>query len=143
MTFSATHIGLRRCWRGLALSCLALMLAACGGDDKAPAGGAGGQGGGDRPTPVTTIRLQPETFAERISAIGTVKARESVTVTAKVSELVQQVHFDSGDEVRAGAPLITLSDRQQHRQAPCRRHRRPRASAQGTTARDRASIAGG
>ncbi len=113
MTFSATHIGLRRCWRGLALSCLALMLAACGGGDKAPAGGAGGQGGGDRPTPVTTIRLQPETFAERISAIGTVKARESVTVTAKVSELVQQVHFDSGDEVLAGAPLITLSDRQQ------------------------------
>lgn len=94
-----------------------LALAACGGD-KASSGGpgggpGGGQGGADRPVPVTTVRLQPESFAERISAIGTVKARESVTITAKVSELVQQVHFDSGDEVRAGAPLITLSDRQQ------------------------------
>lgn len=94
-----------------------LALAACGGD-KASSGGpgggpGGGQGGADRPVPVTTARLQPESFAERISAIGTVKARESVTITAKVSELVQQVHFDSGDEVRAGAPLITLSDRQQ------------------------------
>lgn len=94
-----------------------LALAACGGD-KASSGGpgggpGGGQGGGDRPVQVTTARLQPESFAERISAIGTVKARESVTITAKVSELVQQVHFDSGDEVRAGAPLITLSDRQQ------------------------------
>ncbi len=113
LILSATTVAAGGWWRAMALSCLALMLAACGGDDKAPAGPAGGQGGGDRPTPVTTVRLQPETFAERISAIGTVKARESVTVTAKVSELVQQVHFDSGDEVRAGAPLITLSDRQQ------------------------------
>ena len=114
LTLSATSVAASRWWRVVTLPCLALMLAACGGDDKAPAGPAGGQGGGgDRPIPVTTVRLQPETFAERISAIGTVKARESVTVTAKVSELVQQVHFDSGDEVRAGAPLITLSDQQQ------------------------------
>lgn len=114
LTLYATNIAAGRWRRAMALSCLALMLASCGGDDKAPSGPAGGQGGGgDRPTPVTTVRLQPETFAERISAIGTVKARESVTVTAKVSELVQQVHFDSGDEVRAGAPLVTLSDQQQ------------------------------
>ena len=96
----------------------ALLLAGCGGDAPSSGGGPGGRGGpggagGDRPIPVTTVRLQPETFSERIAAIGTVKARESITVTAKVSELVEQVHFDSGDEVRAGAPLITLSDRQQ------------------------------
>jgi membrane fusion protein (multidrug efflux system) len=96
----------------------ALLLAGCGGDAPSAGGGPGGRGGpggpgGDRPIPVTTVRLQPETFTERIAAIGTVKARESITVTAKVSELVEQVHFDSGDEVRAGAPLITLSDRQQ------------------------------
>lgn len=106
-----------RAARAIGLFALMLALVACG-DDKAAAGGpgggpGGGQGGGDRPVPVTMVRLQPETFAERISAIGTVQARESVTVTAKVSELVEQVHFDSGDEVRAGAPLITLSDRQQ------------------------------
>lgn len=40
-------------------------------------------------------------------------ARESVTVTAKVSETVERVHFDSGDEVRAGAVLVTLSGNQQ------------------------------
>jgi membrane fusion protein, multidrug efflux system len=93
---------------------LSLMLAACG--DKAPSGGGPGGGagqGGDRPTPVTTLRLQPEAFADSVVAIGTVKARESVTVTAKVSEIVQTVHFDSGQEVRRGDPLITLSDRQQ------------------------------
>src|SRR3546814_3175367 len=51
---------------------------------------------------------------DRIRALGTVKARESVDVTAKVSETVEQVHFDSGDEVAKGAPLVTLSGQQQH-----------------------------
>lgn len=93
---------------------LSLGLVACG-SGATPAGGPGGGAGqgGDRPTPVTTVRIQPETFADSVTAIGTVKARESVTVTAKVSEIVQTVHFDSGQNVRAGDPLITLSDRQQ------------------------------
>ena len=99
--------------RSYVLSTLLLALAACGGGDK-PAAGANNAGqGGDRPTPVTTVRLQPQTFADSIIAIGTVKARESVTVTAKVSEIVQKVHFDSGQEVRVGDPLITLSNNQQ------------------------------
>ena len=96
-----------------AATVLACVLAACGGKDDAASGKPGGPGGGDRPATVTTLRLQPESFAERTSAIGTVKAHESVTITAKVSELVDAVHFESGQEVRAGAPLVTLSDRQQ------------------------------
>jgi membrane fusion protein (multidrug efflux system) len=56
--------------------------------------------------------MQP--WHDRIRALGTVKARESVDVTAKVSETVQQVHFDSGDEVAEGTPLVTLSGQQQH-----------------------------
>lgn len=99
-----------------ALLLLACALVACGGKDAAGGAGKGGPGGGqggDRSIPVTTVRLQPQSFTDTLIAIGTVKARESVTVTAKVSEIVQTVHFDSGQEVRAGAPLITLSDRQQ------------------------------
>jgi membrane fusion protein (multidrug efflux system) len=53
------------------------------------------------------VRMQP--FADTLQALGTVRARESVTVTASVSEKVQAVHFDSGQSVRAGAPLVTLS----------------------------------
>lgn len=95
---------------------LACALAACGDKEAAGGPGKGGPGGGrggDRPVPVTTVRLQPESFTDTLIAIGTVKARESVTVTAKVSEIVQTVHFDSGQEVGAGAALVTLSDRQQ------------------------------
>lgn len=96
-------------FRATASLVLVVSLAACGGDKE----DAKAAGGGDRPIPVTTQVLQPESFAERTSAVGTVKARESVTLTAKVSELVDAVHFESGQEVRAGAPLVTLSDRQQ------------------------------
>jgi membrane fusion protein (multidrug efflux system) len=91
----------------LLASCLA--VAGCGGGG----GQAPGQGGGDRPVPVTTLVVQPQPWSDAIQALGTVKARESITVTAKVSETVQRVHFDSGDDVRTGAPLVTLSGQQQ------------------------------
>lgn len=70
-------------------------------------------GGGDRPIPVTTQQVRMQPFSDTLLALGNVKARESITVTAKVSETVQQVHFESGDVVAAGAPLVTLTGRQQ------------------------------
>lgn len=95
-----------------------LVLAACSkGEPQAQGGGprgAGGPGGGgDRPVTVTTQVLQLRSFNDIVQALGTVRARESVTVTAKVSETVQRVHFQSGDIVRAGQPLITLSGQAQ------------------------------
>ena len=52
-------------------------------------------------------------WTDVLAALGTVKAHEAVTVTAKVSETVERVHFDSGQEVARGAPLLTLSGQQQ------------------------------
>lgn len=86
---------------------LALALAACSGGDAA------GGPGGPPPAMVTTTTVAIQPFNDRIRALGTVKARESVEVTAKVSETVERVHFESGDVVEAGAPLVTLSGRQQ------------------------------
>lgn len=87
---------------------LGLALSACGGDKQ-----ASGKGGGDRPTTVTTTVLEPRAWNDTVQALGTVKAHESVTVTAKVSETVEGVHFESGDVVPKGAALVTLSGRQQ------------------------------
>nr|WP_328796970.1 efflux RND transporter periplasmic adaptor subunit [Luteimonas deserti] len=63
--------------------------------------------------PVTTAVVESRPWNDTVAALGTVNARESVTVTAKVSEIVQRVHFDSGDEVAAGSVLVTLSGNQQ------------------------------
>ncbi|GAA3915816.1 efflux RND transporter periplasmic adaptor subunit [Luteimonas lutimaris] len=87
---------------------LCLCLAACGGD------GADRRGGDAPVEVVTTATVSMQPWHDRIRALGTVKSHESVEVTAKVSETVEQVHFDSGDEVAAGAPLVTLSGQQQH-----------------------------
>jgi membrane fusion protein (multidrug efflux system) len=101
---------LRVC-RSVSLCLLALLLVGCGKDDAAKPGGPGGRGGGPVPVVVETVRAQDWTDALR--ALGTVHAREAVTVTAKVSETVQQVHFESGQQVARGAPLVTLSGEQQ------------------------------
>jgi membrane fusion protein (multidrug efflux system) len=96
----------------LPIAALALALSACGGDGDAKSAGPGaGRNANPVPVVVETVREQPWTDALR--ALGTVQAHEAVTVTAKVSETVQQVHFDSGQQVARGAPLVTLSGLQQ------------------------------
>jgi len=84
---------------------LAAGVSAC--SDK----GAGKGGAGGPPAVVTTMVLAPMPWADSIEALGTASARESVSITAKVSETVAQVRFDSGEQVRAGDILVTLSDR--------------------------------
>jgi len=82
---------------GLAL----FLLAGCKAEPEA----ARGQGAD---VPVTAQVVEPSAWSDTLQALGTAKARESVTITAKVSEIIEQVHFDSGQQVRAGAPLVTL-----------------------------------
>ena len=88
---------------------IACLLAACGDGDasKRP------QGRGNAPVPVVVAAVAEEPWTDHVRALGTVRAREAVTVTAKVSETVQRVHFQSGQEVARGAPLVTLSGQQQ------------------------------
>jgi membrane fusion protein (multidrug efflux system) len=96
-------------WRlagGLVLCLLAVACQRNGtGDAK------GGPGGKPVPVAIETVREQP--WRDELRALGTVAAHESVTVTAKVSETVEQVHFESGQSVARGAPLVTLSGLQQ------------------------------
>jgi len=96
-------------WPLMATLLIATALAGCGGKGK----DANGKGGGGPPATVTTTVLAPRPWSDTLEALGTAAARESVTITAKVSEKVEQVHFDSGDQVRAGQLLVTLSDRAQ------------------------------
>ena len=94
-------------FRSLLVAGLCCLLAACGDD------AASGESEATPAMVVTTqvVALQP--WSDTIAALGTVKALESVTITAKVSETVERVHFDSGDEVAAGATLVTLTGNQQ------------------------------
>ncbi len=87
---------------------MAALLAAAG---FASGCGDGGPDAGEaKPaTAVVTTRVAPVEWRDTIEALGTARAKESVTLTAKVSETVRKVGFDSGDLVRAGDVIVDLS----------------------------------
>ena len=96
-----------RLTRKLIVIAFILLLAACGKDAQSK------REGGDQPVLVTTRELRLQPWSDSLQALGTVRAHESITVSTKVSEIVQQVHFQSGDVVARGAPLVTLSGQAQ------------------------------
>lgn len=87
--------------RAVALTALFCLLGACG--DNATRSGA------PVATQVVTSRITPLPWQDSIEALGTTRANESVTLTAKVSETVRKVGFESGDQVEAGHVLVDLS----------------------------------
>jgi membrane fusion protein (multidrug efflux system) len=63
---------------------------------------------GPMEVPVTLWELQTQSFQSRVNALGTLRAWESVTITASVSEIVQQLHFEDGEFVEKGRLLVNL-----------------------------------
>ena len=61
-----------------------------------------------RATPVILARVVDAPFSDRLAALGTAVANESVTLTANRSDLVQAVHFEDGQQVEAGQVLVEL-----------------------------------
>lgn len=46
--------------------------------------------------------------SDRAEALGTARANESVSITASITEKVTQLHFDDGQQVKAGDILVVL-----------------------------------
>ncbi len=70
-------------------------------------------GGGGRAPLVTVGQVEKSRFAEEIEALGTAKARESVTITAKTADTVAAINFTEGQKVEAGTILIEMTSAQQ------------------------------
>jgi membrane fusion protein (multidrug efflux system) len=69
--------------------------------------GAGGPQAARTVAVVTTSPVKKE-FAHEVEALGTVRANESVDVTAKVADRVAAIHFTEGQQVRKGQVLVEL-----------------------------------
>ena len=69
---------------------------------------AAAQGQGDAPVPVIVAPAVRGEMVDRVEALGTTRANESVRVTASVTEIVQELRFDDGQVVEAGAVLVVL-----------------------------------
>lgn len=85
------------------LCMLTLGLSACGSN-----GGGGGGGPGGAAPVVTTAPVASVPWTDRIGALGTARASESIMITSKLSERVARVRFESGQRVEAGQVLVDL-----------------------------------
>ncbi|MEO8112733.1 MAG: efflux RND transporter periplasmic adaptor subunit, partial [Phenylobacterium sp.] len=86
-----------------------------GGPAAASQGGPGGQRGGRAggPGQVSVALIQPRSFTNAIEVLGVAKGRQSVTLTAAATQLVERVRFSDGQSVAKGAVLVELKDTEQ------------------------------
>jgi membrane fusion protein (multidrug efflux system) len=67
-----------------------------------------------KPVPVIVAEVRMERFVDRVEALGTLKANESVSVTANVAETVSAIHFDDGQRVEQGQVLVEMTSAEEH-----------------------------
>ena len=65
------------------------------------------------PTAVIVAAVVSGEISDQVEALGTTKANESVLITVDRSEKIATIHFDDGQEVKQGDPLVTLDKRQE------------------------------
>lgn len=90
----------------LTATALALLLAGCGNGD-----GAGKKGAKPPPT-VEVLAVREATLTSSLSAIGTLRANESLSVRPEVAGRVTAIGFREGAPISAGQLLIQLDDAQ-------------------------------
>ena len=77
--------------------------------DSAPGGrGPGGRGQQMGPRPVNVVAVTREVFSDRLEALGTVQAQESVNVTAKVQGIIRSIYFDDGQTITRGQEIAAI-----------------------------------
>jgi multidrug efflux system membrane fusion protein len=89
-----------------------LILGGCG-SSAGPTQESTGSGAIERPrdtssAPVTVAKVQRATIPVEIHAIGTGQAFKTVSVESQVAGIVKEVHYQQGQFVHQGDPLITL-----------------------------------
>lgn len=108
--------GGRRRWAWVLGAASALLVVVGGlwlsrGTEEGPsalAGAPGGGGGGPPPAVVEVAPVRVEDVEVWVEAVGTVVAREQVTLTSEVPGRVDEVRFEEGQVVQQGEVLLTL-----------------------------------
>ncbi len=63
---------------------------------------------------VIVAEARTDRLTDRVEALGTLRAIESVTLTASVTETVTDIRFDDGDRVEAGQVLVEMTSAEEH-----------------------------
>ncbi len=67
------------------------------------------------PSAVTTVVVKGQTWQPVLSAVGSLKAVNGVTVSTDLAGIVSEIHFESGAAVMKGDLLIKLDTQQERR----------------------------
>jgi multidrug efflux system membrane fusion protein len=140
----APRVRPRRTWRTLvgaaivavAAVLVAILLTRCAGDQGGGPGGGGFGGGGGRSRSTITVGVATATLGDvpiTVAALGTVTPEQTVSVVSRVTGQINAVRFTEGQLVRKGEVLASIEP------AP---FLAALAQAQGTLARDEATLAG-
>lgn len=81
-----------------------------GGKSGGGQGPGNGRPAGLREVPVVTAQPKLKDFALEVEALGTVRAKESVDITAKIADRVAAIRFEEGKQVRKGDVLVELDN---------------------------------
>ncbi|MBL8382728.1 MAG: efflux RND transporter periplasmic adaptor subunit [Burkholderiales bacterium] len=84
------------------------QAAAPGPGGGGPGGGAAGKGGGPPPVAVEVTRVALQSLAVSITAVGSLRSDESVTLRPEVSGRVSEILFREGERVAKGATLVRI-----------------------------------
>lgn len=68
----------------------------------------GPPGGKMPPTPVEVAQPVRQAVSKDITAVGTLRAAESVTIKPELAGRIEKIHFQEGQSVKAGQPLFTM-----------------------------------
>ena len=68
---------------------------------------------GERVMAVAVAGVPEVEFADIVEALGTARANETVTITARVTDTISRINFESGQQVEAGAILVELTDNEE------------------------------
>jgi multidrug efflux system membrane fusion protein len=100
----------RRCSIFLASAAMVILFSSCSQKSPAPAGGKSARGGSGA-VPVLVAKATTLDIPVEINAVGTVQAYSFVSIRPQLTGKIVKVHFQEGQEVKAGEMLFTIDPR--------------------------------
>jgi len=67
-----------------------------------------------QPTPVIAAEAEIKQLYDRVEALGTLRANETVEITASVTDSITALHFSDGQTVQAGDILAEMTSSEEH-----------------------------
>jgi len=96
--------------RALPFLLIALALVCACSKKAGGPGGPGGMGGGMPPSAVETVVVHAQAAPNTFETVGSLRSAESIVLRPEIAGRVQSIHFADGQQVAAGALLVSLDD---------------------------------